>query len=505
MHRSGSFMTLAGAVTALAAMAACSPDAPNPVAPSPSASVAAPSASGRYILASNSGLPADLAAQVAKLGGSVVRVHAGAGIAVVAGISDANASQLASIKGVSDVQPDMVISLGTPVAAAEADASAPADAIASQANPTTASRYAWQWNMRLIGADKAWAAGKLGSSSVTVAIIDTGIDYDALDLNGLVDLSRSTSFVASDNALTSTYFPSRNPISDYNGHGTNVATQVSSKAVALAGVTSKTTLIGVKVLDASGHGSLADVLNGVLWAADNKADVANMSLGGGFAKAGNGRYVGLINRVFNYASRKGTLVVVAAGNDGADLDHDGNTMPTYCSQPQVVCVSAVGPTTWDHVFPTPTTIAFSASPSNSDIPAFFTNYGRSSISVAGPGGNAVVDAAGNIVPSYWPWGFDIASWVWSFCSKTRIAGFTASGAPVLTACTAGNRISGFIGTSQATPHVAGLAALLVAEKGAGHPAQIKAAIEQSAVDLGQPGTDPYFGKGRISVSNALGL
>ena len=122
MHRSGSFMTLAGAVTALAAMAACSPDAPNPVAPSPSASVAASSASGRYILASNSGLPADLAAQVAKLGGSVVRVHAGAGIAVVAGISDAKASQLASIKGVSDVQPDMVISLGTPVAAAEADA-----------------------------------------------------------------------------------------------------------------------------------------------------------------------------------------------------------------------------------------------------------------------------------------------------------------------------------------------------------------------------------------------
>lgn len=505
MH-SRTLLTVASAFTTLAALAACSPDAPSPVAPSPSATQATTTSSdGRYILAGNSDFGSDFAAAIAQLGGSVERVHAGAGVAVVTGISDANAAQLASIKGISDVEPDMVVSLDTPVAAAEADAAAPADAIASQSNPTIASRYAWQWNMRLIGADRAWAAGKLGSSSVTVAIIDTGIDYDAYDLNGLVDLTRSTSFVASDNAIAAKYFPSRNAISDFNGHGTNVATQVSSKAVALAGVTSKTTLIGVKVLDAGGHGSLSNVLNGVLWAADHGADVANMSLGGGFAKKGNGRYVGLINRIFNYAARQGTLIVVAAGNDGADFDHNGNVMPTYCSQPQVVCVSSVGPTSWDNTVTPAHTLLFAPSPSNSDVPAFYTNYGRSAISVAAPGGNALVNASGNIVVQPFPWGYDIASWVWSFCSKTRIAGFTSTGAPVLTSCASGGRISGFIGTSQATPHVAGLAALLVAEKGAGHAAQIKAAIEQSAIDLGQPGTDPYFGKGRISVSNALGL
>jgi hypothetical protein len=477
------------------AVAACSPDGSNPVAPSPSSarSVAtASSANGRYILASNSGFASDLTTQVEKLGGTLERVHAGAGIAVVTGITTANASKLGSISGVSEVEPDMQVSLSMPVASA-ADASAVvSDVATSQGNPTLAGRYAWQWNMRLIGADKAWAAGKLGSSSVTAAILDTGIDYDAPDLNGLVDLSRSTSFVPSDDAITAARYPSRNVISDYHGHGTNVATQVSSKALALAGVTSRTTLIGVKVLDGQGNGDLSWILNGVLWAADHGANVANMSLGGAFAKAGNGRYVGLINKVFNYAAQKGMLVVVAAGNDATDFDHDGNSLPTFCAMTQVVCVSAVGPAT-----------GADFATSGANAVAAYTNFGRSAISVAGPGGNA--DFAHGLAPSAWPWGVDIASWVWSYCSKTRLV-FDANG-NVLgdTACRAGNRLTGYIGTSQATPHVAGLAALLMAEHGIGQPSQIKAAIEKSAVDLGQPGTDPFYGKGRISVSNALGL
>ncbi len=58
-------------------------------------------------------------------------------------------------------------------------------------------------------------------------------------------------------------------ISDYNGHGTNVGATVSSKAFAFAGVSSMTTLIGVKVLGANGVGSFGGILNGVLWAADH--------------------------------------------------------------------------------------------------------------------------------------------------------------------------------------------------------------------------------------------
>lgn len=488
MKRFGMAATLLMAGTLGAA--GCSSDATSPTAVAapraPALSVTADDASAQHlVLFKGNGIPAGFAAQVQALGGTVLYTHAGVGMALVSGLSDAAAAQVGALSSVQQIDRDAAVSLDDPQQSVQADAS---DAINSQANPAAAARYPWQWNMRLIHADRAWAAGKLGSASVTVAIIDTGIDYDAPDLNGLVDLSRSASFVASDDRITSTYFPSRSPISDYNGHGTNVATQVSSKGVALAGVTSHTTLIGVKVLNAAGSGSFGSIVSGILWAADHGANVANMSLGGSFSKAANGRLVAYINRVFNYAKRQGMLIVVSAGNDAANLDQNGNTYADYCDAAHVVCVSSVGPAT-------PT--------SSPDQPSYFTNFGRSSISVAAPGGNA--DAANGFALHAWPWGTDVASWVWSYCSKTVIARFTASGAPVLTACAAGNRISGFIGTSQASPHVSGLAALLVAEYGAGNPSQIKNRIEQSALDLGEPGTDPYYGKGRIDVASALGL
>ena len=63
---------------------------------------------------------------------------------------------------------------------------------------------------------------------------------------------------------------------------------------------------------------------------------------------------------------------------------------------------------------------------------------------------------------------------------------------------------GLNGTSMAAPHVAGLAALLV-EKYGRNPAQIRHAIQSTADDLGENGTDPYYGRGRINVARALGL
>jgi hypothetical protein len=489
------------------ALTACSSDVVAPVKTptGPALSVSA-QARGDYVVTTNGkSLPAGFAEKVASLGGKVSWASSKAGFAAVSGLTQAGASQVRALSGIADVQADAVITLDAPIAKAEADVSDVANpSINSQENPAAGVRAFWQWNMRLIGADKAWAAHKLGDAGVTVAILDTGIDYDDLDVNGLVDLSRSTSLMdsyvmgptetvvrPSDNALTASFFPTRNPISDYNGHGTNVAQQVSSKAFAFGGVTSKTTLIGVKVLGSNGSGSFASVIGGVIWAAEHGADVANMSLGGGFAKAGNGRFVGMINKVFNYANQQGMLVVVSAGNSSIDLQHNGNVESTYCDSPHVICVSAVGPTTYT---------------GNGDVPAFFTNFGRNSVDVAAPGGNAAFDAAGNLVTSPgWPWGSapngnDIASWVWGFCSKTTLGGWTAANTPILTACTSGGRLTGFIGTSQASPHVAGLAALLVAQMGHGQPQLIKQAIENSAAPI-----NPLLGRGRISVSNALGL
>lgn len=491
MHRSRLVLSCVSAL----ALAACSVDRPEAVAPASFARAASLSESpnGNYLLLSdNSGFGSDLAASVAALGGTLESVHDGAGIAVVSGLSSAAAAQLAGANGVAEVQADVVVDLSQPMAAIQADASAFDGTINSVANPAAAVRYSWQWNMRAIHADAAWKAGKLGDPSVTVAILDTGIDYNNPDLNGLVDLTRSKSFVASDNALTTLYFPTRNAITDYNGHGTNVAAQVSSKAVAHAGVTSRTTLIGVKVLAANGRGGGSAIFNGILWAADHGADVANMSLGGSFSKVASGQLVGYINRVLNYASKKGMLIVASAGNDEQDFDHNGNTFSTWCDAPHVLCVSAAGPTT---------------STGSPDEPAFYTNFGRSTISVAAPGGNA------GATVTTWPWGMGNVSWVWSYCSKTYIAAFdTVSKTPLVlkpksTPCAPGNRVTAYIGTSQAAPHVAGLAALLISvdDSFRGQPKNLKLAIEKSSDDLGQPGTDPYYGRGRINVKSALGL
>jgi subtilisin family serine protease len=72
-------------------------------------------------------------------------------------------------------------------------------------------------------------------------------------------------------------------------------------------------------------------------------------------------------------------------------------------------------------------------------------------------------------------------------------------------CRARQPVGQSAGTSFAAPHVAGLAALLVAQLGHGNPALIRARILESADDLGKPGTDPYYGKGRINVARAFGV
>lgn len=424
------------------------------------------------VLFKGSGIPAGFAAQVAALGGTVTSQHE-AGIAAVTGLTADGAATLASATGVADVEPDATVTL-VPAAIADAEAAYGEPAVQSATNPAGAFFYARQWDMRAIGANLGWAAGRLGSSDVTVAILDTGIDYRHADLAGRVDLSRSVSFVPTDDALVATYFPTRNKVTDLHYHGTHVAATVASNAIAAAGMTSKVTLIGVKVLNVSGSGSFSAILNGVLWAADHGADVANMSLGGGFDRAHNGNFIGFYNRVFNYANAKGTLVVVAAGNDAFDLDHTPNYFAANCDAPNVVCVSATGPT-------------FTASTNgpwtDADTPAFYTNYGRSAINVAAPGGNQG--------PSP-----DKGGFVYEACSTSSLQ---------IPVCQTGTYIIGLMGTSQATPHVAGLAALIVEQVGHGHPSQVKARLQQSADDLGQPGTDPYYGKGRINVPRAEGL
>ena len=487
-------MTRAVAVAVpLLVLAACA-EAPIPTEPvelrvaSAPASNFAADGGDSYLVQFQKRVPANFARIVESLGGEVIFVHPGAGIAAVAGIGEAGAAALAGRSDIAAVDADAY----TEIDAVLAEEVAVADATESPANPGLAFFFGRQWNMTAISAPAAWAAGVKGSASVKVGILDTGIDYLHPDLANRVDLALSRSFLsAAENARVPA---GAHLVADLNYHGTHVAATVASNAYIGAGISTDVTLVGLKVCApgtaANGYRGTcptSGTLNAILYAADHGLDVINLSLGGRFnrrdasAQGGFGpSFLATINRVFNYAKTSGTTIVVSAGNDGIDMDHDKNGYKSYCSSPAVICVSATGPTSAQFAAGRYVNIQ------NIDALAAYSNYGRADITVAAPGGNAIP--------------------VWAACS-----GFTLH--PSLAGCR--NRffnsptswtgsIVGISGTSMAAPHVTGLAALIAGEVGRS-PAKITARLHDTADDLGQSGTDPAYGKGRINVARAVGV
>lgn len=451
-------------------LAACADESPNPIAPAVDGARLSVDAgiepTGKHIVMfGKQAVPASFAARVAALGGSVDAEYGAIGVAVVAGLDDAAAARLFAFDDVKNIEADVMVDWLDPVDGIETVSVE--DAAQSPANPTTASFYPRQWHLRAIGAQHAWAAGKTGSSAVTVAILDTGLSPTHPDMVGRIDHARSTSFAPFDDPYVAAYFPGMPNWVDLHYHGTHVGATVSSNALAAAGVTSGVTLVAVKVLNVNGRGTTSGVLAGVMYAADIGADVANMSLGSTFSKALNPGFVSVINRAFNYANRKGTLMVTSAGNDNADMDADEDVYKAYCMAPNALCVSATGPTARAGVNGPWTDI---------DAKADYSNYGAA-VAVAAPGGNG-------------------ASSVTAACSQQSLQ------VPV---CQTGTYVIGLNGTSMASPHASGLAALVVEQIGKRQPSQVRNRIMQSSDDLGVVGRDAIYGRGRINVVRALGL
>jgi len=421
-------------------------------------------------------VPAAFADRIARLGGTIEAALDSIGVAAVTGLSDVAVTELGAAADIRAVEPDPMTrprddgeAVDGLADEAVSEAAVAADATAS---PTAAQFYARQWNLRAVFAPDAWAAGFLGSRDVVVAILDTGIDYTNPDLAGLVDLDRSISFVPED---VTRHYPGRLPFSDLFWHGTAVASVVASNAILLAGVNRYVTLLAVKVADSTNNHTVGRLISGIVYAADQGADVINLSRGSERHKSQSPGFVAAFERAVNYAFRKGALVVSVPFNDAADLDHDGDIVRMPCEAANAICAAATGPTgaagvngPWENV----------------DARAPYSAFGRSAVSVAAPGGAGEVGQFRRF---------------WVLCTTTPSV---TTGAP---ACRAHQAIAQGAGTSFAAPTVAGLAALLVAQLGHRNPALIRARILQSADDLGEPGVDPYYGKGRINVARALGV
>ncbi|HWG91440.1 MAG TPA: S8 family serine peptidase [Candidatus Thermoplasmatota archaeon] len=159
-------------------------------------------------------------------------------------------------------------------------------------------RWGDQYGPKNIGAPTAWDT-TLGTTSVKVCIVDTGVRYTHEDIAGSRWLG-GYDFINNDN----------NPMDD-NGHGTHVATTAvgtTNNAKGIAGI-AQASIYGVKVLSASGSGSYSAIASGIRWCADQGSHIISMSLGGSSTTTE-------LTDAVNYAASKGSLQIAAAGNSG---------------------------------------------------------------------------------------------------------------------------------------------------------------------------------------------
>lgn len=160
--------------------------------------------------------------------------------------------------------------------------------------------YSNQWGLPKISMPGAWDT-TTGSSSVTIAVVDTGVESSHADLQGRVVGGYD-------------YVNSDSDPSDDNGHGTmcaGVAAANTNNAKGVAGMDWGARLLAVKVLDSSGSGYTSNVAKGITYSADNGAHIISMSLG---ASSGSST----LKSAVDYAYGKGSLLVAASGNNGTN-------------------------------------------------------------------------------------------------------------------------------------------------------------------------------------------
>ena len=424
-----------------------------------------------YVLTARAWGPSQAAA-VAAAGGTVVFGHDGAGVAVATSSAPDFAARVRASSAIASVEEDRLVQWQMPMTTVDVDE--------AFSNPPNDDRFFnnIQWAPQAIDAPAAWASGCTGNG-VRVAILDGGIHSAHADLVANLDVAASRSFV--------TGFNFNQDVGTF-WHGTHVAGIVAAadNNIGTIGIAPQARLIGVKVLH-NGSGSFGAVIAGILYAATPLAEggggasIINMSLGAVFPKndEGAGQLVAAMNKAVNYANRSGVLVVSAAGNDSLDLDQSGNLISVPAQSGAGIAVSATAP------------MGFALGATNFDRPASYTNYGTSAINVAAPGGDFALPGSASCTLPTTTTPLTRPCWVFDMVLST------SRGGPLST-----TSYSWAAGTSMAAPAASAVAAIIKQKNPNISLGALKTALQNSAIDAGPNGADPFYGKGWVNALRA---
>lgn len=554
-----SVRTLAGAVGAslalllssLAAGAAPNTDASTTTSTRQAARAPAAAQSGgeEFVVAFDPARQGEAMTAIADAGGTVVDVTESAGVALVGSstagfLDEVRAADVisgaASNHSVGTSRPGMPHRFAEerPTASDRSAAAAPAARRPARGARATEPLADLQWDMALIGATPDGAWRRATGRGVTVGIIDTGVDASHPDLapNFSHELSRNFTMDIPDIDGPCEVATCIDPADvDDGGHGSHVAGTIAGarNGIGIAGVAPDATIVNVRAGQDSGYFFLYEVVAALTYAGDAGLDVVNMSFYTDpwlYNCASADDYVGstptedeIADQAFirstvlaalDHATAHGVTLVAAAGNGHTDLAQPvrfDDSSPDYPADtwvertvtdncldlpnegPDVLSVSAIGP---------------------SGTKADYSNYGFGDVEVAAPGGwfrdgvgTPTFSTPGNLILSSYPLQLAIDEGL-ANPDGTPTDEFSVQ------SCAAGT--CGFYtylqGTSMASPHAAGVAALIVEAHGRGNrhhgyaldPATVRSIIMGTATDHACPtgGVEVYTDEGRPADWNA---
>lgn len=430
------------------------------------------------------------------LPGEVVVKYRGGGLAVIRASDPANvlaaASEMAADPAVEFAEPNYIYNV-TPRALRGMTSLTERDVLLQPRAtvPNDPGYAARQWNFSAIDMPRAWDIEPGGKSTVIVAVVDTGVTtvnqtIQFSNWNGSAIVKQNFAFASNPDLAVSRlvspfdFLTNSTRVLDMDGHGSHVSSTIgedSNNAVSDAGMAYNVRIMPVKVCAsywdvqfawsaAGGTGQVpfdsggcpnSAIAQGITYAADNGAKVINISLGGDEPSAS-------IASAIRYAVGKGAFVATAGGNE---FEEGNPTEFPAADGPSIDGLMTVAAT------------------NRSNNRAFYSNTG-SHIEIAAPGGDSRDQSSGTGV-------------IWQstllFTDQDPRVGF-------FTPRFDRYQEIGYQGTSMATPHVCGLAALMVS-RGITSPTAIEAIIKRTAKDLGTSGKDTSFGYGLIQPRSAL--